>query len=153
MSLLKFSVSGKSANATKFVAKTRQFEIVIDEPPALGGADEAANPVEYLLASYAGCLNVVAHIVAAEQKLDLKGLEIAIEGEIDPARLFGQKTEARAGYQGLHVQLIPDTDASEERLALWLAELEKRCPINDNLSSQTPVEISVEAQPLVVKAA
>ncbi|MFK7921349.1 MAG: OsmC family protein [Bacteroidia bacterium] len=148
MSLLKFSVSGKSVNATKFVAKTRQFQIVIDEPPALGGADEAANPVEYLLASYAGCLNVVAHIVAQEQKIDLKGLKIAIEGEIDPARLFGHATDARAGYQGISVQLEADTDASAERLNLWLVEIEKRCPINDNLTGSTPISLSVGNQRL-----
>ncbi|MBF6371014.1 OsmC family peroxiredoxin, partial [Nocardia puris] len=29
----------------------RNFRVEVDEPPALGGADTAANPVEYYLAS------------------------------------------------------------------------------------------------------
>ncbi|MEL6590521.1 MAG: OsmC family protein [Bacteroidota bacterium] len=144
MSLLKFSVSGKSASATKFVAKTRQFEIVIDEPPGLGGTDDAANPVEYLLASYAGCLNVVGHLVAQEQNLPLDGLEISIEGDVDPARLFGNPNAARAGYQGLEVRLVPNTTASPAQLEAWLKEVERRCPVNDNLSNSTPISVSVE---------
>jgi len=47
---------------TRVTAKARQFSIVIDEPPSLGGHDAGANPVEYLLASYAGCVNVMAHL-------------------------------------------------------------------------------------------
>ncbi|MFO8001534.1 MAG: OsmC family peroxiredoxin, partial [Marinilabilia sp.] len=62
-----FSISGKNENPTKFVAKARNFEIVVDEPRNLGGTDQGPNPVEYILAAYAGCLNVMGHIVAKEQ--------------------------------------------------------------------------------------
>ena len=152
MSLLKFSVSGKSETPTRFVARARQFSIVVDEPAALGGTDEAANPVEYLLASYAGCLNVVGHLVAQELGISLNGLEISIEGEIDPARLFGQSSENRAGYQGLKVRLQPQTNAREIDLQVWLKEVERRCPVNDNLSGKTPISLLVQAQPLLKKA-
>ncbi len=46
-----FSVSGKNESPAKFVAKARNFKIVIDEPQDLGGSDEAPNPVEYVLAA------------------------------------------------------------------------------------------------------
>lgn len=59
-----FKVSAKSENSTKTTVKARNFSIVIDEPPILGGKDEGANPVEYVLAALAGCLNVVGHVVA-----------------------------------------------------------------------------------------
>jgi len=146
MSLLNFSVSGKSESPTRLVAKTRQFSIVVDEPPSLGGSDEGANPVEYLLASYAGCLNVVAHLVAKEKGIEMKGLAIEVSGDLDPARLFGEATSARAGYQYIKVTLKPETDAHEQLLAVWLEEVERRCPINDNLSAATPVTVGVEKQ-------
>ena len=152
MSLLKFSVSGKSETPTRFVARARQFSIVVDEPAALGGTDEAANPVEYLLASYAGCLNVVGHLVAQELDISLKGLNISIEGEIDPAKLFGQATDQRPGYQGLTVRLEPETNAREVDLQVWLKEVERRCPVNDNLSRTTPISLFVESQPLLKRA-
>ncbi len=143
MSLLTFSIRGKSENATKFVAQARQFEIVVDEPASLGGADEAANPVEYLLASYAGCLNVVGHIVAKEQGLDLGGLEIDIEGDIDPSRFLGFSNLDRAGYQALTVRLSPGKQLPKGKLDTWLREVSHRCPVSDNLSSETPVELFV----------
>lgn len=143
MSLLSFSVSGRSVNETKFVAKARHFELVIDEPPSLGGNDEAANPVEYLLASYAGCLNVVGYIVAKEQGIHLKSLDIEIEGGLDPRKFLGQGNEERAGYQHIDVQLKPDCDASQEALQKWAQTVEARCPISDNLAQLTPVHIQV----------
>ena len=146
MSLLNFSVRGKSESPTRLVAKTRQFSIVVDEPPSLGGTDEGANPVEYLLASYAGCLNVVGHLVAKELGIALNGLEIEISGELDPAKLFGEATQARAGYQYIRVNLKPQTEVHDRLLAVWLEEVERRCPINDNLSAATPVVVGFEKQ-------
>ena len=143
MSVLTFSVSGSSENETKFVAQARQFRIVIDEPDSLGGADEAANPVEYLLASYAGCLNVVGHLVAKEQGLDLGGLSIDIEGDLDPRKFLGLSQEQRAGYQALTVRLTPHNELPKRALDIWLKEVSARCPIGDNLSSLTPVELFV----------
>ena len=58
MSNLRFSVNGESNSTTQFVAKAPQFKLVVDEPNDLGGTDEAANPVEYILAGLAGCINV-----------------------------------------------------------------------------------------------
>ena len=40
--------------------------LIVDEPEALNGTDEDANPVEYILAGFAGCVNVVGHLVAKE---------------------------------------------------------------------------------------
>ena len=39
MSDIKFSVAGASASPTKFIGKTRQFTLVVDEPSDLGGTD------------------------------------------------------------------------------------------------------------------
>lgn len=143
MSLLTFSISGQSENDTKFVAQARQFQIVVDEPPELGGADEAANPVEYLLASYAGCLNVVGHLVAKEHGLEIGGLSIDIEGELDPGKFLGLSQKDRAGYQALTVRLRPHNQIPKRKLDAWLREVTSRCPVSDNLSSETPVELFV----------
>ena len=65
MSDLSFRVSGESTSPAQFVAKARNFELIVDEPKELGGTDEDANPVEYILAGLAGCLNVVGHLVCS----------------------------------------------------------------------------------------
>ena len=144
MSKVTFSVSGKNESPAKFVAKARNFKIVIDEPLNLGGTDEGPNPVEYLLASYAGCLNVLGHIVAKEQDIDLLSLEIELEGDLDPDKIFGKPTDARPGYQEIRLKLKPECTASEEALDQWVKEVESRCPVNDNLLNSTPISVRVE---------
>lgn len=143
--LLNFSTQGESASATKFVANSRTFSFVVDEPAALGGTDHGANPVEYLLAGLAGCLNVVAHLVAKEQGIELKSLKIIIEGDINPARLLGLSTDERAGFQSLRVTLVPGSDATPETLLKWLETIEERCPVKDNLANKTPLHITIAA--------
>lgn len=140
---LKFAVHAQGASSAKTIISTRNFQFIIDEPEELGGTDEAPNPVEYLLASYAGCLNVVAHIVAKELKFQLKDLSISIEGTLNPARLLGKSFEERAGYRGLDVKLLTTSNIDEGLKLRWLKEIEARCPINDNLNNETPISISI----------
>ncbi|MBO3097194.1 OsmC family protein [Gelidibacter pelagius] len=146
MSDLIFSVQGESASAAKFVAKTRQFKLVVDEPEGLGGTDENANPVEYILAGLAGCLNVVGHLVAKELGFSLRKLTIEVTGNINADRLFGISTDERAGFKKIDLKLVPETDASIETLAEWLRIVQERCPVKDNLTNITPVHVSVEKQ-------
>lgn len=143
MSLLNFAIEGENENPTKLVVKARNFKLVVDEPAGLGGTDHGPNPVEYLLAGYAGCLNVVAHLVAKEQGLDIKKLTINVDGDINPARLFGQSNDDRAGFKILRVNIAIDTDAEQPAIDQWLKEVENRCPINDNITNPTPVEVKV----------
>lgn len=141
--LLTFSAHGTADTAARTTVRSRDFTLVVDEPPALGGDDLGANPVEYLLAGFAGCLNVVGHLVAQEQGIALRSLAVEVSGPLDPARLFGQDTEARAGFQHIEVALRVDADADAAALDRWLRTVEARCPISDNLRNPTPVHLGV----------
>ncbi len=146
MADLKFRVKAHIENPTKTIVKARGFELVIDEPADLGGTNEGANPVEFMLAAFAGCINVMAHVVAGEMKMNLKGVEINISGNLNPERLFGTSFEDRAGYKGIDVVVKADTDASEETIAKWLKAIEDRCPVSDNLRNATPVTMSCKVK-------
>lgn len=149
MSDLVFSVQGESASAAKFVAKTRHFKLVVDEPEDLGGTDENANPVEYILAGLAGCINVVGHLVAKELGFTITKLNIEVTGNINSNKLFGLSDDERAGFKKIDLKLVPETDASIETLAKWLKIVQERCPVKDNLTNSTPVNVSVEKQYVV----
>ena len=144
MSNLRFSVNGESNSTTQFVAKARHFKLVVDEPEELGGTDEAANPVEYILAGRAGCINVVGHLVAKELGFVISKLNIDISGEINPDKLLGISTHERAGFQSIQINLNPETEADIVTLSQWLKIVEDRCPVKDNLRNETPVRLSVE---------
>jgi len=148
MSDLKFRVKANSANPTKTIVKARGFELIIDEPADLGGTNEGANPVEFMLAAYAGCLNVMAHLVAGELGQTLKGIEIDLVGTINPARLFGQSFEERAGYKEISVVMKPDWNADEDTTQKWLNSVLDRCPVGDNLKNATQISVAVKANPI-----
>lgn len=155
MADLKFKVKAHSENPTKTIVKARGFEIIIDEPASLGGTNEGANPVEYVLAAFCGCINVMGHVIANEMDIKLRGLKVKMSGKLNPDRLFGTSFEDRAGYKGIKVVVEPDCDASPEVLDVWLKTIENRCPVSDNLSNITPVSLKlkkakVEATPALV---
>lgn len=143
MADLKFRISARRASPAKTIVKARNFEMIIDEPADLGGTDSGANPVEYVLAALAGCLNVMAHTIAGEMGFELRDLKIDISGDLNPARLFGKSMAERAGYKSIRVKLTPDCDADSKTLKKWLEAVEDRCPVSDNLANATPVSIEL----------
>lgn len=142
MADLEFKVHGRSESPARTVVSARNFSLVVDEPPELGGTDHGANPVEFILAGLVGCLNVVAHLVAQELGFRIHGLEIEAAGALNPERLLNQPTADRAGYKQVGVTLRVRSDADEPTLARWLEIVESRCPVSDNLGNSTPVNIA-----------
>ena len=141
--MLKFSVKAKSENPTKTVVETRGFTVTIDEPENLGGTNHGPNPVEYILAALSGCLNVVGHIIAKEMGFEMRGMELQLEGDLDPAKFMGKQTGSRTGYQEVRVIIKPDCDADQATLQRWLQVVEERCPVSDNIANATPLTIQL----------
>lgn len=140
---LNFKINGRSVGATKYSGLARGFELVVDEPEALGGENSAPNPVEYILAGYAGCLNVVFHVVARELGITINKLAIDIDGDLNPARFMGLSKDERAGFKSLSVNIELETDSTPEQESLLINSAKDRCPVNDNLSNPTPVNYSI----------
>jgi uncharacterized OsmC-like protein len=143
MSKLNFSISGNSITATRYDGKARQFSLVVDEPEELGGLDSAPNPVEYLLAAYAGCINVVIHLVAKDLKINVSNIKIDINGDINPGRLLGLSQLDRAGFESLNVDIDLDSDSPRELIDKLFEQVKDRCPLNDNLSNLTPINYNI----------
>lgn len=139
MENLVFTINGKSVNPTRYEGKVRQFSIAVDEPENFGGKDSAPSPVEYILAGYAGCLNVVVNLVAKEMGISIKNLEINISGVINPEKLLGISDKERAGFKALNVQFKIDSDASGDVIHKLIDQVKERCPVNDNLANLTPI--------------
>ena len=141
---INFNVVGYSQSATKMTVKARDFTMIVDEPPILGGKDEGANPVEYVLSAIVGCLNVTGHIIAKEMGLVINSLEIKANGDINPALLFGAETTDRAGYKGINIEFSIDTNSDQKTVDNWLKQVKARCPVSDNLVNATPITIGLQ---------
>ncbi|GAA0753265.1 OsmC family protein [Psychroflexus lacisalsi] len=144
MSISNFSINGSSINSTLYQGKSRQFNFLVDEPHELGGKDLAANPVEYLLAGYAGCLNVVINLVAKDLGIKIYDMKININGNIDASKFLGLSEEVRAGFQSLDVDIDFVTNATQESVNFLLKSVKQRCPINDNLSNETAINYHIK---------
>lgn len=139
---MKVLIRGKSANATKMNLTAGKFNMVIDEPQSLGGTDDGPSPVQVLLMSLAGCLNVTGHEVARQKGLKLNGMEIKIEGVMNPCTFIGCSFEERAGFQQIKVTVDADLEgATQAEKEAWLEETESRCPVTDNIKADTTITV------------
>jgi uncharacterized OsmC-like protein len=139
---MKVLVRGKSANATQMNLTAGKFNLIIDEPPTLGGTDAGPSPIQVLLMSLAGCLNVTGHEVAKQKGLKLHGMEIKIEGVMNPCAFIGCSFEERAGFQQIKITVDADMEsATQAEIDAWLEETENRCPVTDNIRASTDITV------------
>jgi uncharacterized OsmC-like protein len=143
--MVTFSASARSVSPSRVDVDVRQFSFVIDEPPTLGGTDDGPNPVEVVLSALLGCMNVVVRLVAKEYDVEVHSLELYAEGDLDPAKLFGQDVDTRAGFSGIRLHLAIDADACEDEIHQIVEESKRRCPVGDNLLSETPLTVAFDS--------
>lgn len=138
------SVKAAADDSPRTTVQAGSFTLIIDEPPLFGGENTAPSPVEFLLASLAGCINAIGQWTAREMGFTLRRLEVDVDGDCDGARfLQGDKTQ-RAGFTDIRAAVRVDADADAETLAEWARQVEDRCPVIDNLRGETTFRMAVE---------
>lgn len=136
-------VDGTSESPTRMSITSGKSSLTIDEPKSLGGTDEGPSPIQVLLMSLAGCLNVTGHEVARQKGYKLNRMKITIDGVLNPCTFIGCSYEERAGFQRIKVAVDADMEgATPEQIDDWLEETERRCPVTDNIKMDTPVTVS-----------
>lgn len=143
-STIPVEVEAERDSPTRTTIEARDFEVVVDEPDDMGGANEGPNPLEYLLAGQAGCLNVTASQVASDMGIELEALEIEIEGEFDVETFQTEQPDERTGVQNIEVTLDAEADMDDETLQEWGERVEARCPVSDNIKHETGIDLTVE---------
>lgn len=142
MSLVTIKVSGNSNPNEQFVVKAGNFNIAIGENPNNSELN-APCPVEYILAGFAGCLNIVGGIVAKELNIKIKSLQIEISGTLEVDKYLGATTDERAGFQAIEVRVKPTSDEPKDILQKWIDIVKSRCPVQDNLFNHTPISLNL----------
>lgn len=128
------------ANATKLKegmrveAKTRNFQMFIDEPEGLGGTDTAMNPVEVLLCALGGCQAIVAAAFAEAHDIKFENFHVEIEGDIDLDGFMG-KSDVRPGYQEIRYKMYFKTGEPKEKIEKFVKFMERTCPVGDSLEN------------------
>ncbi len=139
MSSKTISVTANMGQGWAINADIRGHQVVIDQPQASGGTNEGPTPLEFFLFSLAGCIGSIARIAAAQQKIDLKSMEVKVDADLNPMGLMGKPTDDRVGFQQLRVEAQIDADLTDEQKQVFLDEVCDRCPLHDNIKLATEV--------------
>jgi uncharacterized OsmC-like protein len=117
--------------------------IIVDQPTSAGGTDAGPSPLEYLFVSLAGCIGSVGRIVAMQKKLDLRGMTVSVEGDINVDGLLGKPSDDLIGFKEIRIMVDVDSDMSAEEKETFVHEVDSRCPVSFNLLNVTEIKISV----------
>ena len=140
-SIKSVSVIGVQDDSNRMEVRAGKHTIVIDQPAGAGGKDEGPTPLQFFEAALAGCIGSIARLVARQQRIPLRGIEVAVDGPIDVDGLLGRPGAERVGFQEFVVKVKLDADIEQAQLPAFLAEVERRCPVSENISHPTPVRV------------
>lgn len=135
------TVEVSATGPEKWVVKTQAGDhtIIIDQPESMGGENKGPSPLDFVFVALAGCMVTISKIVANQRKIDLRGVEVKVNGDINLAVLRGQEKEDRAGFQNINVEMKIDADLTTEEKKEFIEEVDRRCPVSENLINTTPI--------------
>ncbi|HKL09516.1 MAG TPA: OsmC family protein [Bacteroidales bacterium] len=113
---------------------------IIDQPKQGGGQDLGPNPLEIFLSSLPACICAIGKIISNQKRLNVRGIDVKVEGDIDKDFLMGKTEEGRAGFTEIRSYINIDADMSNKEKQAFIEEIEKRCPIADNMANQSAVK-------------
>ena len=124
-------------------SRTEAFTVDAGEPPILLGANEGANPAEYLLHALASCLTTSLVYVAAARGVHLTEVESTLEGDMDVRGALGLDDDYRNGFEQIRVSFRIKGDAPAEKLQEVVTRAQARSAVFDMVTNGVPVAVEV----------
>jgi uncharacterized OsmC-like protein len=121
----------------------RGHTVCMDEPTQLGGANSAPNMVEMVLAAYGSCLMVGYTLNAAVRGIQVRDLQIDVEGDLDLAGFFGLSAETPAGFSAIRANVRIDADANAEEIQALHDHVLRTSPVGSILTRALPVNTEI----------
>lgn len=138
-----FRVDSRQVTDLRSDARIRSFEVAVDEPPVLGGADTAPNPVEYALLALATCQEITYRLHADHLGIPLDGVAVSLEGDIDLRGFFAVDDAVRPGFRAIRGTVTLESPAPAADLERLRDHVNAHCPVHDLLSNETPLELDL----------
>jgi uncharacterized OsmC-like protein len=132
----KFYVNGQVASR-----EDRAFKLECTEPGALGGNDDAPNPVEYLASALCGCLTAAISTNSAMFNNAIENLEIETSVDFDMMGILGLDKSVNCGAMNVHYKVIIKGDNKEACLRSK-ETIDKKSAIRNTLS--LPINVTTE---------
>ncbi|MET7279876.1 OsmC family protein [Kribbella sp. NPDC005582] len=122
-------------------SRVRAFDAVpSDEPLALGGSDQAPNPVEQLLGALGNCLAVGYAANASVAGIALDELTIDVKGDVD-LHVFLGLAEGHAGFDSITATVRLKSSAGADQIAALHERVRTSSPVGHTLAAAVPLTI------------
>jgi len=138
------SVEAHLGERFKIESRIGNHTVFVDQPKTGGGEDAGPTPLEYFFLSLGGCIATIARIAAKQKRISLRAMDVKVEGELDVEGLMGRSPDAHSGFGGITVRVKIDADMTKEEKEAFLYEVDRRCPVSDNIHNVTPITLVVE---------
>ena len=114
---------------TKVDIINTEWKLQIDEPIEDGGSNTGPNPMQYFIASLAGCQNEQAQVVAGELSLNIEQINITIEIDLDLSGFMGMSNNSNGSYKSVRLNAVVLGEATDEQIKNIGQKVDDRCPI------------------------
>jgi len=122
-------------------SRAEPFVFTNGEPPVLLGANEGANPVEFLLHALAGCVTTTIVLHAAARGIRVKRLATELVGTLDLQGLLALDAGVPAGYRDIRIAMDIDADCTEGELDALVEFAREHSPVCNTVCRPVPVRI------------
>lgn len=129
-------------------SRSEPFVFTNGEPPVLLGANEGANPVEFLLHALAGCITTTFVLHATARGIEIEEIATEMEGDIDLRGLLGLDDAVPANYESIRVRMWIKANCPEEQLEELLAYTQRHSPVCQSVCRPVPVVVERTKAPL-----
>lgn len=114
---------------TKVSITDTEWTLQLDEPVEDGGSNSGANPMQYFIASLAGCQNEQAQVVADELSLNIAQIDIKVEIDLDLSGFMGTSDTSNGSYKNVRLDAVVLGEATDEQVKTLGQKVDDRCPI------------------------
>ena len=125
-------------------AKTRGFDVIVDQPENMGSSNQGPRPSELLLAALAACHEVTYRLYADAMDIDLKSVAVSVTGVSDARGFFNVEEGVAAGFSEVYGDINIESDASDEDIERLRQAVNLHCPVLDDLRKPVKVELAVK---------
>ena len=121
----------------------RTHKLLIDEPPAFGGDNLSASPVEMVLAALGSCQIVMFSALAATRGIELEECEVTLKAHLNVRGLLGIKeegAEVHPGFSKISYETKVISSESKDIVQTLVEDVEKQCPVMDMLTRSVKID-------------
>jgi uncharacterized OsmC-like protein len=118
----------------------RGFSIISDEPAEILGQNSAPNPQELLMAAFNACIMVGYVATASVMGVNLTGVEIETDGELNLRGFLGLDENVKPGYGSIQYTVRIKGDGTREQFEAIHANAQKTSPNYFNIAQSIQVK-------------